>query len=128
MSNILLIESDKLLAANIGSYLKRKGHSVDWQVNPQEALARADSKKPDLVILDLFLAQNSGVEFLYEFRSYPDWFDTPVIILSSLAAEDIKTSVPSLEHLNVAAFHYKPVTSLDALTYAVEQALQTVEV
>ena len=124
MAHILIIESDKILASNLSAHLKNAGHSVDWQVSPQDAITSADSKKPDLVILDLLLASRSGVEFLYEFRSYPDWQKVPVIILSSLPLQDIKASISSLQHLNVAAFHHKHATSLKALSYAIDQALQ----
>jgi DNA-binding response OmpR family regulator len=74
MANILLIETDRLLAKNLSKYLTKFGHEVSWHVEPQAAMDSADQKCPDVIVLDLLLANSrSGIEFLYEFRSYPEW-------------------------------------------------------
>ena len=119
MSQILLIESDRLIADNIKKVLKKAGFSVDWQVDPQAALDVADKNLPDLIIVDLALAGHGGVEFLYEFRSYPDWREVPVVIFSSLSAEELKEDITGLGHLNINAYHYKPNTSLSELVKSV---------
>jgi CheY-like chemotaxis protein len=78
-----------------------------------------------LLILDLVLANHrSGIEFLYEFRSYPEWQNLPVVIFSHVAAEDLKGCLDSLKQLNVAAYRYKPTTSLSELAQSIDQALQ----
>ncbi|MEX1995296.1 MAG: response regulator [Candidatus Saccharimonadales bacterium] len=125
MSNILLIETDKLLAQNIQQILEAQGHSVDWQVEPQEAITRADTTKPDLVILDLILAERSGIEFLYEFRSYPDWQALPAIIFTNIPAEELQACAEGFSQLNVVEVLYKPTTSLKKLANTVDQALKT---
>lgn len=121
----MLIEPDKILADNACKVLKKAGHSVDWRVDPQEALDSADSELPDVIILDLILANRGGVEFLYEFRSYPDWQKVPIIIFSSLSAEELSGILDGFEHLKISAFHYKSNTSLSVLAKTVEKTLQT---
>lgn len=121
MADILLIESDKILATNILKALKKAGHSVEWQVDPQTALDRAEDKLPDVVILDLILAGHGGVEFTYEFRSYPDWQKIPIVLYSSLSAEELRGVVGGFEHLNIAIFLYKPQTGLADLVKAVDK-------
>lgn len=128
MSNILLIETDKLLAQNIQKMLEAAGHSVDWQVEPQEAINRADTVKPDLVILDLLLAERSGIEFLYEFRSYPDWQNLPAIIFTNIPAEELGACAEGFSQLSVVEVLYKPAASLKKLTQSVDRALKTVSV
>jgi DNA-binding response OmpR family regulator len=71
VANILFLESDRILASNLTKVFKRVGHQVSWHVDPQAAVLAADKNQPDLVIMDLLLAGRSGIEFLYEFRSYP---------------------------------------------------------
>ena len=88
MARILFIEPDYLLGANAKNILKRAGHSVDWHVDPQAAMDSADAAHPDIIILDLLLAGRSGIEFLYELRSYPEWAKLPVIIYSNVPAEE----------------------------------------
>ena len=123
MARVLLLESDMLLAASVSQALQRRGHAVDWQVEPQAATNSTDRQKPDLIILDLLLAGRSGVEFLYELRSYPDWSDLPVIIYSDVSPAELATSLAGLKDLNVAAFHHKPATSLAQLTQSVDGIL-----
>lgn len=125
MANILLLETDKLLADNICSILQAQGHSVDWQVEPQEAVTRADVIKPDLVILELLLAQRSGIEFLYEFRSYPDWQDLPAIIFTLIPKDELEAYAEGFSQLNVVQVLYKPTTSLKQLADCVAGALTT---
>ncbi len=107
--------------------LQRKKHLIDWQVDPQAALDDADNKLPDIIILDLVLANRGGVEFLYEFRSYPDWQRVPVIVYSSLPAEDLSGILAGLEHLNIIALHYKPNTRLSDLVKTVDTSLKYVK-
>jgi CheY-like chemotaxis protein len=125
MANILLLETDHILAKNLSKYLRGLGHKVTWCVEPQEAIDKADKKQPDVIILDLMLANHrSGVEFLYEFRSYPEWQNLPVVIFSHVAAEDLRGCFDSLKQLNVAAYRYKPTTSLSDLAQSLDNALK----
>lgn len=123
MKTVLLIESDKILAGNIESGFKKLQLKVDWQVDPQSAMDNADKKAPDIIVLDLLLAGRSGVEFLYEFRSYPEWEDTPIILYSSISAEELSESAPGFGHLNIQDFLYKPNTPLYELMRVVRKSL-----
>jgi CheY-like chemotaxis protein len=109
---ILLIETDKVLATTLCNYLGRRGHEVEWHVDPQAAMHSADKQCPDAIILDLLLAFGSGIEFLYEFRSYPEWQTLPVVVFSNIAPGELGPTEMALDQLNVSAFHYKPETSL----------------
>lgn len=126
MSNILLIEPDKILAGNIARVLKKNGHAVNQQVDPQIALDSADTILPDVIVLDLILAGRSGIEFLYEFRSYPDWLKIPIVLFSSLSARELRESLPGFDHLNITAYHHKSNTSLSQLAKSVDRILQPV--
>lgn len=119
MSRILMVETDKLIADNLAQYLRNFGHSVDWQLDLQAAINAADSQRPDLVILDLMLCGRSGVEFLYEFRSYPDWQEIPVVLFSNISVRDLGHSTSSFDELNISAYHYKPTTSLAQLAASI---------
>lgn len=124
MARVLLLETDKPLAVNLQKFLEDGGHEVDWQVDPQLAMDSADMRRPDIVILDLLLASRSGVEFLYEFRSYPDWQQLPVVVFSNLSVGEVGSSAIGFDELNIAAFHYKPTTSLAELSATIDGLLQ----
>lgn len=114
--NILLIEPDKLLADIYRQALEGAEHSVRMTASAQSAVFSADEIRPDVIVLELQLINHSGLEFLYELRSYPEWQDIPVIINSYVPAGEFAGSWRLLKRqLNIAAYHYKPLTSLQTL-------------
>jgi len=124
VARILLIESDRPLAASLQEFLQAGGHSVQWHVHPQAAMDSADAQCPDAIIMDLMLAGRSGAEFLYEFRSYPDWQNLPVIAFSNYSPGDLGASAVALEELDISAFHYKPTTTFAELGQSLDRLLQ----
>ena len=121
MARILLIEPDTLLSTNYVRTLAGVGHVVHVARTAEKGIARANDSRPDLVLLELHLAGRSGMEFLYEFRSYEDWQDIPVIVLSVAPIGEFKASWEILtSQLGVHAYLYKPRTSLVALRDAVD--------
>lgn len=124
MAQILLIEPDRLLAETYLQSLQMAGHIVTACAGAQTAILAADQTHPDLVILELQLVKHSGVEFLYEFRSYPDWQAIPVIVHSYIPPGEFAASQQVLrEELGVVAYLYKPQVSLKQLAMAVNRQL-----
>ncbi len=123
MSKILLIEPDKILAGNIKTFFKRRGHSVHAQASAQTGIDAADKLKPDAVILDLQLSGHSGIEFLHELRSYADWQSLPVVVFSSLNPDQLGGEDAAKASLTISAYVHKPTASLANLAKAVEQSL-----
>lgn len=122
MPNILLIEPDRRLAATYQKALKTAGHDVTTASGAQAAIMAADNAKPDLVILELQLVGHSGIEFLYEFRSYLDWQAIPVIIQSQVPPGEFSDSRQLLaQELGVKAYLYKPHTTLRRLLAEVDE-------
>lgn len=117
MSRILLLQSDDQTAASTAAFLESRGHQVDAHKDPQSAVAAADVRLPDLVILELTLAGRSGAEFLYELRSYPDWQDIPVIITGNLSLEQIRPFLDSFNHLGVSLYLPNQTTDLRRLAH-----------
>ena len=127
MANILLIEPDVILASSYMGVLKYQGHYIRVCTTAQAAIDAADEERPDVVILEIRLVTHSGVEFLYEFRSYPEWGDIPIIILSTVPPGEFTASKEVLQrHLGVRCYQYKPHTTLKKLTQTVEEVLLSV--
>jgi len=124
--SILLIETDQPLALNMMAYLKSYEYEVDWHVDPQKAITRIDKQAPDVIVQDLILAGHSGIELLYELRSYGDLQDLPVIIYSSISIRELGNSDLTLKQLNVKSFHYKSETSLGTLVESINAVFQKV--
>lgn len=118
---ILLLEPDKVLADTYRQVLMQAGHKVLMCATAQAAIFAADDLKPDLVITELQLTSHSGIEFLYEFRTYDDWVSVPVLIVTNVPAGEFNGSWDLLrEQLGVVGYHYKPLTSLRTLLRSVE--------
>lgn len=125
MSQILLLEPDKILAKTYSTVLETAGHVVRHCVSAQTAVVLADDMHPDIVIVELQLVDHSGIEFLYEFRSYVDWQQIPVIILTNVPESEFAGSQSLLrDDLNVQAYLYKPLTSLQKLIQFVDDLTQ----
>lgn len=115
--NILLIEPNHTLGDIYKKALLQAGHTVTVCKGAQAAVLAIDKKRPDAVVLEMQLPGHSGVEFLYEFRSYPEWQDIPVILHTLVPEQDV--TVP--KNLNVRAHLYKPSTKLMQLVRAVNE-------
>lgn len=124
MAEILLIEPDRLLAESYVQALMAAGHEVNAASSAQAAILAADAIKPDLVVLELQLVEHSGIEFLYEFRSYPDWQDVPVLLHTVVPPAEFNGSGSLLQSdLGVLEYLYKPQTSLKQLITSIDQHL-----
>lgn len=122
MSQILLIEPDRVLAETYKKSFETAGHTTATAYSAQSAITAADKIKPDVVILELQLINHSGIEFLYEFRSYDDWQKVPVIILSNIPLAEFDGSHELLvKELGVDTYFYKPTTSIRHLISAINQ-------
>ncbi len=111
-----MVEPDKVLADTYKGFLESKGYQLLVAAGAQTAITLADQKTPDLVILELQLIEHSGIEFLYEFRSYKEWQKIPIIIHSQVPSREFKGSQDLLKNeLGVDIYLYKPQTSLKTL-------------
>jgi DNA-binding response OmpR family regulator len=124
MIKVLVVEPDRKLGQIYANVLRSRKHKVSMALTAQDAILAADANKPDVVLLELQLTAHSGIEFLYEFRSYTDWINIPVIILSNVPPAEFKGSHKLLgSRLGVVAYHYKSQTSLQTILHAVENAI-----
>ncbi len=80
----------------------------------------ADEQRPGVVVMELQLVAHSGIEFLYEFRSYADWTRVPVIVHTCVPAGEFGGARGVLMgELGVETYLYKPTTSLQKLVRTV---------
>jgi DNA-binding response OmpR family regulator len=123
MAHILLVEPDNILGRTYAAALEAAGHSVAYGRHAQNAVHLADQKSPDLIILELQTPGHNGIEFLYEFRSYPEWQHVPVIIHTLVTPQDLEAHASRFEHLGITGYLYKPTTNLRQLISSVNETL-----
>lgn len=83
---ILIAEDDELLLKTLEFRLKKDGHQVIITRDGREALEKIEEFLPDLVISDIMMPYNSGLEIVDAVKTK---YNMPIIILSAMGQEDV---------------------------------------
>ncbi|MCS7176109.1 MAG: sigma-54 dependent transcriptional regulator [Candidatus Kapabacteria bacterium] len=118
---ILLLEDDPDLGEMLQRYLEQRYRRVYWLTDLPRAVVDFPRLRPDLVLLDIFLGQYSGLELLERLRE--EGFATPVIVMTAFS--DLKMAVRAVK-LGAEDFVVKPI-DIEQLEIAVERALRNYE-
>ena len=89
-AHILVVDNDATMRHMIASYLEQQGLSVTSASQGQDAARQLAEQEPSLVILDLRLGQEDGLELLRKTRSHSD---VPVIIVTGQRCDAINRVV-----------------------------------
>lgn len=87
MMTVLLVEDSMTETHVLSGYLRQAGIKVVSVTNGEEAQAKLQSQKPDLVILDVILPGQSGFEICRELKTNPQTKKIPVVICSTKDTE-----------------------------------------
>lgn len=124
MQRVLVVEDEPTIAAAVAARLRAEGYEVDVAGDGHQALAAAEERRPDAVILDLMLPGIDGLEVCRRLQAH---HPLPVLMLT---ARDDETDV--LVGLGVGADDYltKPfsmremVARVQALLRRVDRAAE----
>jgi DNA-binding response OmpR family regulator len=95
---VLVIDDEIALAGVVAGYLEREGFTVVQAHDGPTAVALADSRRPDLIVLDVMLPGFDGVEVCRRVRQFTDAY---IIMLTARDEE-----VDKLVGLSVGADDY----------------------
>ncbi len=116
INKILIVEPDQVLANIYIKLLINNGYQTITSSNADSAIKQIDEFKPDLIVLEIQLVEHSGIELLYEIRSYIDLDPIKVIIFSKIPYYEFKDSIFSLKKdLMIDSYLYKAETKLTKL-------------
>lgn len=121
MKEILLVEDDTLYSKILSYILENSGYIVECAANGHQAMQMADTKCYDLVITDILMPQNNGLDVLTYVKASSNCRNTKVMVLSVLNNEYYWS-----ESLSRGADEYikKPVKARD-FVQAVRRLLYT---
>ena len=85
MAKILLVEDNEMNRDMLSRRLERKGYEVVFALDGAEAVARALSDAPDLVLMDIGLPDFDGCEATRRIRQNPAAARLPIIALTAHA-------------------------------------------
>ena len=80
MQKVLVVEDEDSIASFVSMYLKKGGFSVSLAANGTEALAKASSEGPSLIVLDLALPDIDGIDVCRRIRQRSD---VPILMLTA---------------------------------------------
>ena len=116
MASILIVDDDRLILTGLATGLEARGYVVHKAATGEEAVALADTARPDLILMDIRLPGISGIEAA---RLIRDKFNVPVIFLSAIDDEEMVRVAIALGSIN---YLVKPIT-ISQLVPAIENAL-----
>ena len=87
-SRILVVDDDPALLQTISIVLKEQGYDVTTAEDGQRMLEALEQQAPDLLLLDVLMPHMDGFQLLERLKSDDRYSDIPVLMVSSLPAEE----------------------------------------
>ncbi|KGR87626.1 regulator [Ureibacillus massiliensis 4400831 = CIP 108448 = CCUG 49529] len=105
--NVLLVEDDPMVREVNRQFIERiEGfHVIGMSSNGVEGFAKIIELKPEVVIMDIFMPEQDGLETLRKIRRE----NVPVDVITVTAANDMQT-IQQILHLGVYDYIMKPFT------------------
>ena len=112
LTTIVIIDDDFVSAVCLEALLKQEGYTIYRALNGPDGRALARLREPDLVLLDVQMPEENGLETCRKLKADPATADVPVIFLTG--TEDLSTK---LEGFEAGAMDYitKPYQSSEVL-------------
>lgn len=103
-TSVLVVDDEPLITDMVSKFLTRRGYTVLSASNGREALERVVEKRPDVIVLDLYLPDLNGIDVMQELRRnrYPG----RIVILTAGQEEDLLQQALQLDAIDIVT---KPV-------------------
>ncbi len=90
---VFLLDDDELILSMLSRVLKKEGYEVQSENDTQDVVSKINSWSPDVVMLDIRLPKQSGIDILQEIKS--NVINTQVIMLT--ADDTAETAVKAMK-------------------------------
>ncbi|MFH1647605.1 MAG: response regulator [Chloroflexota bacterium] len=116
-AKILLVDDDPDFVESTRIVLESRPYQVVVAVNGDEALRKARTEKPDLILLDVIMPVEDGFTAAEQLKKDPQLAGIPVLMLTSYSSKGQGTSIPRSRGMGLEAEDYieKPVTPKELL-------------
>lgn len=121
MKKILLVEDEKEIRELYALYLKDMGYTVISAEDGNVALQKALAEDWDLMLLDIMLPGQDGIQVLKMIKANERLRDKPVIALTNLNVESV---INEIFDLGADGFLVKSEITPDKIVSEVETVLQ----
>lgn len=121
MTTILVIEDQSEVRSFLSVVLTRAGYQLSLAENGQEGIEQLMASMPDLIITDIFMPLNDGLEVIRVAKELNA--NIPIIAISGGTPMISRDYLPVASNFGATATLVKPITP-DELLSAVRDALQ----
>lgn len=90
MTTILAVDDSASMRQMVAFTLKGAGYEVIEASDGEDALGKARSSQPDLVLTDVNMPKMDGITLIRELRKLPQYKHTPMLMLTTESAGDKK--------------------------------------
>lgn len=91
---ILVVDDEADVRRFLTAVLQKRGHETVTAADGKEAYDVADRERPDLIILDLQMPDQTGTDFYRRLMKHKDLQKTPIIVVSGLAGRHLAVREP----------------------------------
>jgi CheY-like chemotaxis protein len=87
MKKILIVDDDRDVFESMKIVLEAEGYAVDWATNGADAIAKARTARPDLMILDVMMnTDDEGFQVTYTMKQDARLSSIPIVMVTSVGA------------------------------------------
>ena len=118
MPKILIIDDDADMVEAIKIVLESKGHKVVSANEGDAGYKKAETERPDLIILDVMMrTKDQGFQVSYKLKNNPELSKIPILMLTSIGRETgfIFNKETDEDYLPVEELVEKPIKPKDLL-------------
>lgn len=110
MPKILVVDDDPDFIKITKTILQSQNHEVLTAANGEQGLEVMRREKPALVLLDIMMSYIlDGLDVRRRMAEEQDLKDTPVIMVTSLTGERVRSELPSDEYIPASDWLHKPI-------------------
>ena len=109
---ILIVDDDQQIVLLLASRLKANQYEVVAAFDAVQAVAKAFSEKPDLILLDIKMPAGGGIRVMDNIRNSANAALTPVIIITANPSLEIRQKA---KEMGAVDFISKPFKAEDVL-------------
>ena len=84
MNKILIVDDEDVIRMLYGEELEDEGYEVITTGSGQGLVGLVEREKPDLIVLDIKMAEHDGLDLLQDIRR--DFYNIPVILCSAYSS------------------------------------------
>ena len=110
---ILIVDDDKQIVFLLASRLKANNYEIIVAYDALQAVAKAFSEKPDLILLDIKMPAGSGISVMDNLRNSAATSVIPVIVITAYPSPEIQQKVIEMGAVD---FISKPFKAEDVLS------------